>query len=249
MTVLSIAVLSRTGDRSVNEDACGYWQDQGPACCVLSDGAGGHGGGDVASRLCVRQVLAGFAAQPELTAANVARLLDDANHAVVDAQRAGGSQVDMRATLVMLLIDPATGQAIWGHAGDSRLYWLRDGRVRQRTHDHSLFQSLLDAGFVTEAQREGHAGSDILTTAVGSLDAFRPEFEDEPVTLADGDAFLLCSDGLWRTLSDAFIAGTLDVSDSPQDWLEQLAARVQGDAVPGQDNYTALAVWCGSQAR
>ena len=245
---LGIAVLSRPGVRATNEDACGWWQAGGPACCVLSDGAGGHGGGDLASQLSVRSVLQGFAERPHVGAPTLSGLLTRANQAVLDAQRAGGVAADMRATLVVLTIDPPSRRAIWAHAGDSRLYWLRDGNVLWRSRDHTLFQSLLDAGFATEDQRERHAGVDMLTTALGSADAFRPEVAGEPVELRDGDAFLLCSDGLWRAARDELIVRTLEFSASPQDWLDQLAEHVVACAAPSQDNYSALAVWCGSTA-
>ena len=245
---LGIAVLSRPGVRTANEDACGWWGADGPACCVLSDGAGGHGGGDLASQLSVRSVLEGFAARPQVSASALSGLLDRGNHAVLDAQRAGGSAADMRATLVVLTIDPPNRRAIWAHAGDSRLYWLRDGHVLWRSRDHTLFQSLLDAGFATEDQRERHAGVDMLTTALGSADAFRAEVAGEPVELRDGHAHLLCCNGLWRVAPDEKIVRTLEFSASPQDWLDQLAEHVVACAVPSQDNYSALAVWCGSTA-
>ena len=72
---LEIAKLSKTGGRSVNEDACDYWFASNLSCCVLSDGLGGHFGGDVASQLVVSSVRARFNKQPECSAQAIELLL------------------------------------------------------------------------------------------------------------------------------------------------------------------------------
>ena len=83
---IHISVLSKLGGRERNEDACGYWSDGGPICCVLSDGAGGHGGGDVASRIAVETVLRQFSVAPGCSPGMVFSLIDQANRDVISQQ-------------------------------------------------------------------------------------------------------------------------------------------------------------------
>ena len=95
---LQLAMLSRRGSRERNEDACGHWGrgvpgQEGPACCVLADGAGGHGGGDVASQTAVTAVLESFAARPACDPARVLELIAHANRAVVTGQQASDARV------------------------------------------------------------------------------------------------------------------------------------------------------------
>lgn len=240
----SIAVLSRTGARERNEDACGYWRDGGALCCVLSDGAGGHDGGHVASRLAVETVLAGFATNPVCAPEVVSTLIASAQHAVLKRQRDDRALVRMRATIVVLVLDPASRLAVWGHVGDSRLYLLRDGYSERRTKDHSLIQSLVDAG-LGGTTGTPNVDRSILTAALGSDEALEPDLVETPVRVRDGDAFLLCSDGLWEHTTDSAIEADLVNATSTQDWLDRLERRVTEASKPSQDNYSAIGVWCG----
>jgi serine/threonine protein phosphatase PrpC len=239
-----ISTLSKVGSRERNEDSCGYWGDTGPTCCVLSDGAGGHGGGDVASRAAVRTVLEAFARRPECSSENIAELIASANREVVRLQSRGGSLRDMRATLVVLALDPMREIAAWGHIGDSRLYFLRNGFVESRTRDHSLLQALIDAGFAKVG--DGHsADRSVLVASLGAKDDFEPEVMAREIALRSGDAFLLCSDGLWEHATDKTIETALQQSASPQDWLDKLDLGVTGARKPSQDNYSAIGLWYG----
>ena len=242
---LTIAVVSRLGGRERNEDSCGYRDEGGPVCCVLSDGAGGHGGGDVASKVAVGSVLDEFAQGPECSSERVASLIEGANRDVIATQSRAERLNDMRATLVVLAFDPARGLVVWGHVGDSRLYMLRNGYVIARTKDHSLYQSMVDAGFASP-EGASTAKLSVLIASLGSDDGFEPETLGEPVRLQPGDAFLLCSDGFWEHNNDAAIEASLQRAASPEDWLEQLSRRVADANKPAQDNYSAIAVWCGA---
>jgi serine/threonine protein phosphatase PrpC len=64
MLALEVALLSDRGGRTYNEDACGHWHSKRHLVCVLADGAGGHGGGDIASRLAVQELIGRFSEQP-----------------------------------------------------------------------------------------------------------------------------------------------------------------------------------------
>lgn len=237
--IVSLAALSQTGRRECNEDAFGYWEGAASLVAVLCDGAGGHGGGQAASRAAVTHVLEAFALDPEVSLHTLQRLVRGANDAVVAQQVAGTLTADMRTTIVVLLLDLHSGAALWAHAGDSRLYRWRDARLLGRTRDQSLEQRLRDAGLSATGAPSGQ-----LTSALGSPEGFELEILEKPQMLASGDALLLCSDGLWSAVDGVAMAGSLVGCSGVQVWLDRLEADVQRADRSDQDNYSALAIWC-----
>ena len=240
---MRVAVMSETGARDRNEDACGWWQGA-LTCCVLADGAGGHGGGDSAARLAVRTVLDDFVAAPEVRPGRIRALLDLANRSVMRAQALVAAHADMRTTLVVVALDPASLAACWGHIGDSRLYCFRQGYVVFRTRDHSVVQSFADAG-IPVAGDSMRIHRSLLTGSIGSEDGYAPDVPASVAQLQPGDALLMCSDGLWDRLDDRELERTLQVASSPADWLASMRGLIEAEAVAGQDNYSAIAIWCG----
>ncbi len=249
-TALAVAMVSRRGGRARNEDACGHWgwgrpATSGPVCCVLADGAGGHGGGDVASQAAVSTVLQSFAERPACDPRRVRELIDLANQAVVAGQSASEATRDMRSTLVVWLGDPAQGAAAWGHSGDSRLYCFRGGRLLARTRDHSLYQSMIDAGLAHSGNLRGNPQRNILTACLGSSEQFEADVVGANHALHPGDAFLLCSDGFWEPLEEEIMTATLQETADVQSWIDALEQSVARRAQAGQDNYSAIGVWYG----
>ena len=245
MLALELAILSERGGRSYNEDACGHWQSERHLCGVLADGAGGHGGGDVAARLAVQDLLGAFAAGPTADGDALAVLLRRTNVKLI-ASRAPGPTQDMHTTVVCVAIDAVEHLAHWAHAGDSRMYWFRDGRIAQRTRDHSLVQSLVDANLLDEADMKAHKQRNELVSALGMPDdELLVTGAATPADIAAGDAFLLCTDGFWEYVDDAFFESSLVAADTPDAWLAALAAQVVGATrdKPNHDNFSALAVW------
>lgn len=236
---VSLAALSQTGRRHCNEDAFGYWEGAGSVVAVLCDGAGGHGGGQAASRAAVTHVLEAFAVHPEISLDALQWLVQGANDAVAAQQVAGTQTADMRTTIVVLLLDLHSGAALWAHVGDSRLYHWREARLLGRTRDQSLEQRLHDAGLSATAVSPGQ-----LTSALGSPDGFEFEILETPQMLASGDVLLLCSDGLWSAIDDTALARSMVGCSGVQAWLDRLEAGVQRADRSDQDNYSALAVWC-----
>ncbi|OUL99150.1 PP2C family protein-serine/threonine phosphatase [Variovorax sp. JS1663] len=240
---IEIVTLSRQGGRSYNEDVFGQWNDGHFVACLVADGAGGHGGGDVAAAIVRSSLLEGFAAQPGLDAGLLRGLMERANRAIVARQAEGGKLAAMRSTAVLAAIDLHAHRIAWVHSGDSRAYLFRGGALVTRTVDHSLVQQMVAGGMLDEEGARVHPQRNMLLSALGS-EQEPPEITvSAPMPLAVGDVLLLCSDGIWEPLGDEVLRETLQASQSPSQWVEQLDAQVKARAKPGHDNYTALALW------
>ena len=246
----TIEAISEMGGRENNEDAHGSWQDGQSACCVVADGAGGHGGGEVASRIVVDTVLADIAqavpAEAPLSASRLVRMLLHANEEILEAQESGAPLRDMRSTAALLMLDGVRGTAIWAHCGDSRLYCLRGGEIIARTRDHSMVQSMIDARLISPEEALRHPKRSVLYAALGTEGDLAIDPCTQPLRLQSGDAFLLCTDGLWEFVDDARLTELLRRSATPRQWLQALAAEVNQGAPDSHDNFTAVTVWVGT---
>jgi len=110
---------------------------------------------------------------------------------------------------VALLVFGTHGVVIW--AGDSRAYLYRRGELIQLTRDHSQVEELLRRGLITPGQVEGHPAANVITRAIGVADSL--ELDSEMFTLAENDAYLVCSDGLYRELDDSEIKACMALDD------------------------------------
>lgn len=210
--MLDVAAVTHPGRvRSHNED----WitADAYAGCAVLADGMGGHKAGEVASRMAVDLVMAGIKSSREgrekLDAARAERLIAAqvaaANTGILEAALSDRRYDGMGTTIVVVLWheDGVT----WGHVGDSRLYLLRRGELRQLTRDHSIVQEELERGAISAEQARHAANRNVLTRAVG----IDPEVEADVRSFGveAGDVYLLCSDGLTDMVIDRNIGETL----------------------------------------
>ncbi|MFM2163442.1 MAG: hypothetical protein RLZZ383_2954 [Pseudomonadota bacterium] len=235
--------IGRRRDR--NEDAYAVDDDRG--VYVVADGMGGHAGGAHASALAVTKVTTEFAA--------AVRAADDelpgARGAVVAAALRASVQAasarilayakdhpefkGMGTTVVVLVADGA--EAHLAHVGDSRIYRFRGQEVAQLTEDHSLVAQSIRDGLITPEQARTHRMRNVITRALGFDDAVDVEVRTESV--APGDVFLLCSDGLSGKVQPAEMAEAL-AALSLDDAVRRLIALA--NARGGEDNITALAV-------
>ncbi|SFM80952.1 PP2C family serine/threonine-protein phosphatase [Variovorax sp. OV329] len=240
---IEIVTLSKQGGRDYNEDTYGHWSDDRHVLCVVADGAGGHGGGDVAAAVVRGSVLSGFAERPGIDAPSLRRLLDRANLDVVARQAEGGKLSAMRSTVVLAAIDLQARQIALAHSGDSRAYLIRHGEIVKRTVDHSLVQQMVAGGLIDDEGARQHPQRNMLLSALGSVEIPPEIVVSDPLELQVGDVLLLCTDGLWEPLGDDCLLDTLRASRDASQWIEKLDAQVKAHAKPGHDNYTALALW------
>jgi len=241
---LEISVLTDAGGRPRNEDAYGFWSGGGGCFCVVSDGAGGHGAGDVASKLAVRVVLTTFQDDPQCSGEAIVRALSNAHRAIVAEQCQDGGHAGMRATATVLAIDTARHLAAWGHVGDTRLYCFRGHKVVAQTKDHSVVQRLVDAGVLKPAATRESAERSRLFAALGHDGESAADVGASDFRVEGGDAFLLCTDGFWEYVDEAAMESALAKAASAADWLRLMEDPVRRRGGEEQDNFSALAVWC-----
>src|SRR5262249_32878479 len=220
------AVLSKPGGRPPNEDACGFCQMGGIGCWVVCDGAGGYEGGAVAAKLAVDTILNAFHNAPQFSASTLNHLLRAANHAVVSERAAGSRYMNMRTTVSVLLIDLNSEHALWGYAGDTRVYFFRRGRIMAHTRDHSVVQSLVDGGYLQQEELRRHPNRSALLTALGEENHFSPGVLSQKLPVQPGDVFLICSDGLWEHVIEGQMEQCLARARSPEEWAEDLERSV-----------------------
>lgn len=242
---LEISKLSKKGGRKVNEDAIDYWIGSNFSCCVLSDGLGGHYGGNVASQLVISSVGERFLQQPQCSTETVGLLLNTADEAIVREQQKNNSLKNMRATAVLLIIDTINQIATWGHIGDSRLYCFRQGKIISQTRDHSISQNMVEAGYLNPMELRSSPTRNQLYAALGNGDTSEVEVLAEKFPVRHGDVFLMCSDGLWEYVEEHEMESMLSSASTAQDWLAAMERQVLIRGIStSQDNYSAIAIWC-----
>lgn len=237
-------VLSATGSRSYNQDAHGDQELPAGRCLVVADGAGGHLGGDRAARLVIDAVMLHLAAAPSWNPEVLVAAVDAASASVRRAQLVEERLKQMSSTVVVLCIDAAGSVAHWSHLGDSRILLFRRGAAHQLTRDHSVLQSLTDAGLLSESSSAHGVDRTMLYAAIGAEGDTRP-VAGAGMKLEDGDVFLLCTDGVWDSVGAAQMGALLAFCASVDEWVESIGNEVRAAAKHNQDNYTALGVWVG----
>lgn len=245
----SIFQDSALGARSVNQDRMGYCFTRDSLLMLVADGMGGHLRGEVAAQMTMQTAASVFqrAARPALVdpIGFLDSALRQAHREILQYQRLHGLPEAPRTTVIACVVQG--GKAWWAHAGDSRLYRVRDGVLLERTRDHSKVESLLALGLLQPHEAEQHPERNKVLNCLGS--PFEPTIEiSGGVELLPGDRLLLCSDGLWSCIAEAMLCRRLCAGpvDAVVPELVQEAVIAGGRAA---DNTTALAMCWEAQDR
>ena len=217
--------------RKLNEDS--YLNLPASGLWVVADGMGGHEAGDYASGMIVDALrdLPPPASLGEFVAEVRARIEQVNSHLREEAGRRQSGIIG--STVVALLAHDRHGVLIW--AGDSRIYLLRAGELRQLSRDHSHVEEMIGKGLLERENAHNHPASNAITRAVGAADSI--ELDTEMLEVQDGDVFLLCSDGLYNEIDNARMQTLLQNYDSAacaEQFIEQV---LQGAA---RDNVTVV---------
>lgn len=233
---------SRVGKRRSNQDRMAYCYSRDALLLVVADGMGGHLHGEIAAQIAVQYIAETFQREARPTIADemlfLSRVLSNAHHAILDYAFDKQLTDPPRTTIVACIIQNSL--AHWAHAGDSRLYLLREGRVAFHTRDHSRVQVMLDQGLIREGEQATHPLRNRIFSCLGGTHAPQIEFSRRTPLYA-GDTLLLCTDGVWGPAgADQVIArlNTDNILESIPELMEQ-AERLGG---PTCDNLSALAM-------
>ena len=234
--------------RKNNEDNFGY--DARHGIFVVCDGMGGAAAGEVASKLAVDTVLSYFRevdykrrgsvfgdnidGDLSVRAHALGQAIRMANAAIHEKGSASMTQRGMGSTIVAVA---AQGNFLSiGHVGDSRIYLIRQGEIRQLTEDHSLVMEQVRRGLITREQAENSEMQNIIIRALGSDQAVEPDLDD--FVALPGDILVLCSDGLSKHVKADWMLGIVleapTIDQAIQDLID--AAKAHG----GDDNITCV---------
>ena len=217
--------------RKNNEDSYLHRPDLG--LWAVADGMGGHAAGDVASQTVVA-CLTEVAPNGSLSA-----MVDTVEDQLLEANRrllalaVNQHQRTIGSTAVALLARGKHVACLW--AGDSRAYRIRGKRVERMTQDHAMVEDLVSSGLMSRDEAVSHPQANRITRAIGAMPGL---FVDvEIFALEPNDIYLLCSDGLYKELTDAEMGKMLNGNEQSVDALINLALERRA-----RDNVTVIAV-------
>lgn len=238
---VTACIAEHIGDRPEQQDRVAILtskRNPGALLAIVADGMGGRTGGRMASDQVIATADSLFQELSEQDTALPQLLKQIAAEAhTVIRLTAISSEKEPHSTIVALIVKK--DYAIWAHAGDSRLYYFRAGRLVHRTDDHTYASMLAAEGKVEAAEVAANKYKNILVSALGI--AREPQVVvGEANELRVGDAFLLCSDGLWAYFED-YELGSLLHSLSPREASEHLV-RIARDRAKGRGDNLSLAI-------
>ncbi|HVL75771.1 MAG TPA: protein phosphatase 2C domain-containing protein [Noviherbaspirillum sp.] len=232
------------GDRGEQQDRVALYtapKAPGYVMAILADGMGGMSGGSMAAEQVLRTARQAFDLFSPLTD-DVAKMLEaiarDA-HTIIKLT-SFAAEKNPHSTMVALVLTPQR-EAFWAHVGDSRLYRFDGPNFASRTRDHSYVEDLVSQGKLAREKAAGHPMANVLLSALGSHDN-EPEVSlGRHTGLKAGDAFLLCSDGLWHYLNESELGAAIAMNP-PRQASEMLIQKARERAAGEKADNCSLAI-------
>lgn len=246
---VSVGISSVIGRRQEQQDAVKAdsdyaFSEEGRGIAVLCDGMGGLSGGERASKLCSEIVYNAFREQPDGTPISqfYAECISRADEAVSALKNDVGMPLNAGTTMVSIVVED--GKLHWASVGDSRIYIQRGGEIACLTRDHNLLMLLnekVKRGEMTQAEADSDPKREALISYIGVGGVRYIDRNSRPMELQDGDHIILCSDGLYRTVTESEMAQIVRCfageTESAAEALTQLALSKRN---PHQDNTSVI---------
>ena len=203
---------TRAGKRASNQDRLAYCYSRDALLMVVADGMGGHLHGEVAAQIAVQYITQSFQREADPVVPDpvlfLSQVMSNAHHAILDYAFDKHLPEAPRTTAVVCLIQ--NGLAHWAHAGDSRLYLFRKGKLEAQTRDHSRVQLMMDQGLLDAEAAARHPNRNRIYSCLGGTHSPQMDFS-RPTPLYAGDVLALCTDGVWGPLGTEALRERLHV--------------------------------------
>ncbi|MDR1892009.1 MAG: Stp1/IreP family PP2C-type Ser/Thr phosphatase [Oscillospiraceae bacterium] len=238
MRIVSKTDIGRV--RRSNQDSYAAGESSGSmAWAVVCDGMGGQNGGDIASATAVKiiseRIAVGY--RDGMGASSIRAMLlsavKAANIQIFEMSQSVETLRGMGTTVVAAVLCGQTAHI--AHAGDSRAYLISGEGLTQLTRDHSVVQSMLEKGELTQDEAKSHPIKNIITRALGVDGEIEADYNEQ--TLAPDDSILICTDGLTNYVTGGEI---MDIVKGKRfyEYPEEMIARANENG--GGDNVTVV---------
>ena len=229
------AYYSDRGGRKVNEDYIAFQENSSFFCAILADGLGGQGNGDVASKTAVNTIIDECMQTRSAAPDDVSRYFNDANAAVLNINQGKHNTL---TTAVALFGDKEC--LTYAHVGDSRLYYFYNGKIVERTIDHSVPQVAVMLGEIKEEDIRSHPDRNRILRAIGSVQELKTDIRSIGKLYPGSHAFLLCSDGFWEYVLESEMELEFSKSNNAKEWLSGMCSHRVLRAPADCDNNSAI---------
>ena len=233
--------------RSNNEDAFFVMKHDG--ILIIADGVGGTRSGEIASHTAVNEVAQYFEDKPlketdEMgICTELLTAVKRANFRVYDTAQRYITNRGMATTMVIACV---RGNDVYiCNVGDSRAYVFDGVELTQISEDHTYVNELVKAGVISRAEARNHTDKNMITKAIGAEQNVDPDFFH--TTISEGDALLLCTDGLYGEVTDTEIEAIFLEGDDLSEVCELLVQRANENG--GHDNITVICAKLGEGDR
>lgn len=243
------------GTRAEQQDSCVVLtmhpeqaNDADTMLAVVCDGIGGFAGGKEASTIAVSSIIEAFQARRK-PFADFAKTFEQGicladKRVVAMAKKARGDKAGTTAVVVYV----ENNALYWGSVGDSRIYLFRGNELRCLTRDHNYAMTLQEKvlnGQISQAEADADPDRESLISFIGMNDVTHIDASKQGIALLEGDVILLCSDGLYKSLSAAEISDVIrQYAGDPSFLPGVLTATAFDKDKPHQDNTTVIAIIC-----
>jgi protein phosphatase len=239
---LEVAVLTDPGCvRQNNEDSAYYTlpaddeaKQRKGVLVLVADGMGGASAGEVASDMAVRSIPRSYYESPAAPPEALCAAMEAANAEIFQAAQRDARRSGMGTTCVALAVWGANSYIAW--VGDSRAYLIRDGQICQLTEDHSLVYDMVKRGLLSRQDARNHEDRNVLSRSLGGKPRVEVSGWSHPMSIREGDRFVLCSDGVHDLLTDEEILAAAGAG-RPYEAVRAVVDRAKAGG--GYDNITA----------